>query len=282
MTTKQTITTKSGQEVAYWEHHKGQKPTLLLVHGFTGSHDGFQYLVPLLSEYHLVIPDLPGFGVSPLPHAKLTLRELGALLVEFAKALNLPNTPHMVGHSMGTLVVAEAARQAPQGLFSHKIVLISPVPSRIRPVDSRKLGAMASQLYYTASNRLPVVGKRIAKSRIITRVSTRMITTTRSRTERKKIYQHHFDNLNYISSISWYSRLYKEINKTGLADYLPTLELFDLYLVNGTRDSVTPLKKLRKVTKNSKAKLYAIPNVGHLSHYEKPAELATAIKSFLQ
>lgn len=269
------------QKITYWEHNEDKRPILILVHGFTGSHDGFQYLVPLLDDYNLIIPDLPGFGVSPLPHVKMTLVELGGLLASFVEKLNLTEKPHLVGHSMGSLVVAEATRQRPE-LFAKKLIMISPVPSKIRYFDNRKVGALASQAYYSASNRLPIVGKKIAKSRMITHVSTRLITTTKDKKLKKKIHQHHYDNLDFISSISWYGRLYKEINKTGLAQYVSTLELFDLILISGTRDKVTPIKKQKKVAEDLGAKLYAIPNVGHLSHYEKPEELVKAINSFLR
>lgn len=278
---KHTITLASGNDISYWSHHNDQKPTLILVHGFTGSHEGFQYLVPLLDTFRLIIPDLPGFGVSPLPHQHMTLAEMGQLLVEFVTQLGLDARPHLVGHSMGTLVVAEAARQSPE-TFAKKLILISPVPSKIKYADGRKIGAVVSQVYYSASSRLPLAGSRIAKSRTISRIGTKLITTTKDKQLKKDIYQHHFNNLNFISSISWYGRLYREIGKTGMEQYASTLNLFDVLLINGARDNVTPLKNQHKLLNSLNAKLYVIPDVGHLSHYEKPEELAQAINSFLQ
>ena len=44
------------------------KPTLLLLHGFPTSSHMFRDLIPLLAgRFHLVAPDLPGFGLSALP-----------------------------------------------------------------------------------------------------------------------------------------------------------------------------------------------------------------------
>src|SRR3954464_14697445 len=109
--TKQISILPSGDQIAYWTYHDEKKPTLVLAHGFTGSHMGFQYLVPLLTDFRLIIPDLPGFGVSPLPHEKLSLAGLGELLIDFIEELDLSEPPHLLGHSMGSLVVAEAIRQ---------------------------------------------------------------------------------------------------------------------------------------------------------------------------
>lgn len=277
---KKIITLPSGNEIAYWTHHDNKKKTLVLVHGFTGSHAGFQYLVPLLSDYRLIIPDLPGFGVSPLPHEQMTLPHMGELFVEFVQALGL-DQPYLLGHSMGSLVVAEAVRQQPD-FFNKKLILVSPVPSPVGIADNRRLGAMVSELYYIASHRLPFAGHRIARSKKITRLSTAIIMTASDKNLRKIIHQHHFDNLNFISSIGWYRQLYSQINRTGINRYRIALEHFDVLMINGDQDSVTPLKEQKKTARIIDAKLAIIPEVGHLAHYEKPAELADAITDFLK
>jgi len=279
--TKGLLKLASGADIAYWTHHDDKKQTLILVHGFTGSHEGFQYLVPLLKDFRLIIPDLPGFGTSPLPHDRLTLAGLGELLLDFIDALALDTKPYLLGHSMGSLVVSEAARQQPDS-FAKKLILVSPVPSPIGWLESRRLGAMASTVYYQASHRLPVIGKRLATSHKITRLSTKMIMTTQIRELRDAIFDHHFNNLKYISSIGWYSRLYAEINRTGISRYRAALKPFDILLVNGDRDTVTPLGHQQTAAKALHAKLVTIPQVGHLAHYEKPTELAAQITTFLK
>jgi pimeloyl-ACP methyl ester carboxylesterase len=57
-----------GFEVFYREAGDPTKPTLLLLHGFPTSSHMFRVLIPLLADrFHLVAPDLPGFGLSALP-----------------------------------------------------------------------------------------------------------------------------------------------------------------------------------------------------------------------
>lgn len=57
-----------GFEIFYREAGDRSKPTLLLLHGFPTSSHMFRNLIPLLADrFHLVAPDLPGFGLSALP-----------------------------------------------------------------------------------------------------------------------------------------------------------------------------------------------------------------------
>jgi pimeloyl-ACP methyl ester carboxylesterase len=57
-----------GFEVFYREAGDRSNPALLLLHGFPTSSHMFRDLIPLLAErFHLVAPDLPGFGLSALP-----------------------------------------------------------------------------------------------------------------------------------------------------------------------------------------------------------------------
>jgi len=57
-----------GLEIFYRQAGARSKPTLLLLHGFPTSGHMFRDLIPLLAgHFHLVAPDLPGFGRSALP-----------------------------------------------------------------------------------------------------------------------------------------------------------------------------------------------------------------------
>ena len=50
--------------VSYWAYGESSKSTIVMIHGFTGSHEGFQYILKYLPNYQIIIPDLPGFGIS--------------------------------------------------------------------------------------------------------------------------------------------------------------------------------------------------------------------------
>ncbi len=58
----------NGIGVSYREAGPKDAPALLLLHGFPSAGHMFRDLIPLLADqYHLVAPDLPGFGQTDLP-----------------------------------------------------------------------------------------------------------------------------------------------------------------------------------------------------------------------
>ena len=57
-----------GSKIFYREAGPKTAPTILLLHGFPTSSHMFRDLIPALADrYHVVAPDLPGFGFSDAP-----------------------------------------------------------------------------------------------------------------------------------------------------------------------------------------------------------------------
>ncbi|GAA4320092.1 alpha/beta fold hydrolase [Mucilaginibacter gynuensis] len=58
----------NGLNIFYREAGKAGAPTILLLHGYPTSSHMFRNLIPILStKYHVLAPDLPGFGFSDAP-----------------------------------------------------------------------------------------------------------------------------------------------------------------------------------------------------------------------
>lgn len=267
-------------DVRYWTYHDNKKPVCVFIHGFTGSHEGFQYIIPGLERFHIIVPDLPGFGESKLGIDEFTVDSLAKKVNEFVAGLKLAEPPYLVSHSMGGLVAASMLAQNPE-LFNKKTVFVSPVATKVNYFDSRKVGELLGRLQYFLGKSVPAAGPKLVKSRLISRIATAIILTSSESDLKKVINGHHFKNLNYISSIDFYYQLHKDINKKGALDYAPQLKKFDALIITGNKDNVTPLATQRKLASALNARLQIIPDVGHLLHYERPTEVAVAIDGFL-
>jgi pimeloyl-ACP methyl ester carboxylesterase len=61
----------SGLNIFYREAGPDDAPVILLMHGYPTSSFMFRNLIPILSEkYHVIAPDMPGFGFSDFPSRK--------------------------------------------------------------------------------------------------------------------------------------------------------------------------------------------------------------------
>lgn len=269
-------------DIKYWTYGKKTRPTLLFIHGFTGSHEGFQYIIPHLEKhFYIIVPDLPGFGETKLGLENFTIDEIAKKVNGFTKHLCLTKPPQVVSHSMGGLVAASMLAQNPE-LYDKKTVFVSPVATKVNYLDSRKLGVLLGSLQYFIGAKTPKISERVVKSELLSKIATAFIMTTKKTNLRSKIYQHHIDNLGYISSIDYYYQLHKDINKKGTIDYADALKAFNVLIIAGNRDNVTPLPTEKKLAKAIGAKLQIIPNVGHLAHYETPDAIARGVLDFLR
>lgn len=77
----------------YREAGPANAPTILLLHGYPTSSHMFRNLIPILSKkYHVIAPDLPGFGYSEAPDHKefsYTFDNLAVTMQAFVEKLNM-------------------------------------------------------------------------------------------------------------------------------------------------------------------------------------------------
>lgn len=82
-----------GHRIFYREDGPQTAPAILLLHGFPTSSHMFRNLIPLLaSHYHVVAPDLLGFGFSDAPDPKeftYTFENLAKVVDKFTEAIKL-------------------------------------------------------------------------------------------------------------------------------------------------------------------------------------------------
>ena len=82
-----------GLTLFYREAGAADAPTLVLLHGFPSASHQFRELIPLLADrFHIVAPDLPGFGRSDMPprgEFSYTFDHLADVIDRFTEVLGL-------------------------------------------------------------------------------------------------------------------------------------------------------------------------------------------------
>lgn len=278
--TEHTIDLPHGT-VHYWTYHPDKKQTILMVHGFRGTHHGLEKLIAELPEYRIIVPDMPGFGASPaMKNHTHTVANYSELLREFVKKLSLKDL-YLFGHSMGTIIAADMIAANPK--IASRAVFVNPIATR--PTEG--IGALKIApgiLYHHLAGRyLPErIGTAILRNKQLFLIGSATMTKTRDRELRKWIHWNHITYMKQFSDRKTLLEAYDSSSNTTIRDYAVKLEL-PILMVAGKKDAIAPIKGQRNLVKQLKnAELVELDNVGHIVHYEKPTEAGEAITRFLQ
>ena len=103
---------------AYRDADAADAPTVVMLHGFTGSKENWYPLAAALQgRYRLLIPDLPGWGESERkPGTVYGFTQQAANVDAFIRALSPGKPVVLLGHSMGGGIAALAAARYPQDI----------------------------------------------------------------------------------------------------------------------------------------------------------------------
>ena len=127
---------------------------LVLLHGFMGSADDWQPLLPFLQKYfYLVAMDLPGHGSSPmLPESGDGFGDFAVCLNQTLKALELTSVV-LLGYSLGGRLAMAYARYYPQNVVR---LLLEGAHPGLRSETERQQRASADQQWVERFAREPV------------------------------------------------------------------------------------------------------------------------------
>lgn len=268
--------TFGGARTVWFEYGDPQAPALVFVHGFRGDHHGLETIAAHLSAYRILIPDLPGFGDSdPLPGRGID--GFSSWLRDFV-ANNAPGAP-VLGHSFGSIVVSAAAAA---GLDAEAIILVNPIgaPALRGP---KKIMSLAALGYYRLSAALPEsAGEALLSAPPIVRVMSIAMAKTRDSESRRWIHNQHDLYFSKFSDRQSLLEAFAVSIGTDVSRYAAQISQ-PVLLIAADRDDITPLKKQHELRGTfPHAQLSVLNDVGHLVHYERPAEAASAIRRWLR
>lgn len=273
-----------GMRTKAWVYGASDGAVLILVHGFRGDHHGLEGLAQavnaLAPKLRIVVPDLPGFGESPaVPHRRHDLDLYGEWLCDFAARVSGGSAFAILGHSFGSLVVANARSQ---GLSPSSTTLINPISAPALEGPQAVMTQLAIA-YYRAAAMLPEAPSRaLLGSALIVRVMSEFMAKTRDRELRAWIHDQHARYFSRFADSRTLLDAFRASVSHTVTEYAAAFNGRTL-LIAGDRDDITPLsEQLALAHRLVDAELRVVPSVGHLVHYEAVSYAAEEIVEFLR
>lgn len=268
----------AGGVTAYWEYGAADAATtVLLVHGFRGEHHGLEPVIAFLPHIRFIAPDLPGFGeTAPLVGRTHNLETYARWLQEFASQV-APGAV-ILGHSFGSIVASAAVAD---GLTTSQLILVNPIGAPALEGPKALLTRLAI-FYYALGAKLPEkFGTALLRNRAIVRVTSVAMAKTKNRMLRRFIHDQHDTYFSSFADRDLLRDAFITSVSHDVREFAPRIDV-PVLLIAAQKDDITPIEAERHLaTLFSDARLTEIAAVGHLIHYEAPAEAAAMIRRFV-
>jgi len=220
------------------------------LHGWARSRDD---LFASLAGLNAVIPDLPGFGVSPEPPAAWGSDEYADAIAELVSGLGKPQV--LLGHSFGGRIAVKLAARRPDLVAG---MVLTGVPQLLR---------------------LPSAGSRPPAAFLAARWAHRrgLISAERMEKLRNKYGSADYRNANGVMR----SVLVRLVNES-YEDCLPQIKC-PVELIWGEKDTAAPLRLAQEACGMIQdCRLTVLDDLGHMTPLSAPQQLGDAVRRLLQ
>lgn len=262
--------TIGGKRIHYWESNPDKHPVLLMLHGFRSSHQGLMKLAARFPDFHLVIPDFPGYGMTDEIVGQQDLAVYPRFIESFINTIRIKDFA-IIGHSFGAVVGLMYAASNPTRV--NQLILVSPVPKA-------NLISRAGAFYYLVGRALPAP---LDKKWLTIRTLQRPV--------RALVIQTH-DPIVYADVMAEGELELEALNpKVNIENYL-SLAAFEpvswvtrisipILVIAGDADRLTPLADIKSSYQSDHTTLKVISGMGHFAPAEIPVEIATVVHEWL-
>ncbi|MEO8262149.1 MAG: alpha/beta hydrolase [Pseudolysinimonas sp.] len=268
-----------GSTTRYWEFGPADAArTVVIAHGYRGDHHGLEPVIALLPEVRFVSPDLPGFGLSsPMTQAPHSIPGYARWLRGFLDALDL-NGSVLLGHSFGSMVTTYAIGD---GLQTPALILINPISTDPHQGGGRVMNAL-TRAYYGTARKLPQrLGRGLLGNWLVVQIMSVTLAKTRDAQLRRWIHEEHHRYFSGFSDPQTVAEAFDASLSTDVTQYAASLTM-PVLVIAGQEDEIAPAPGQHIfVDMLPSGELVMLHGVGHLIHYEQPANAADAIRDFL-
>lgn len=263
----------------YWEYGDVTSPLqLVMIHGFRGDHHGLEPIVAELgADVHVVIPDLPGFGISDALPSPANIDAYAGWLAGFIGTLNAQKSV-ILGHSFGSIVVGAALAS---GLPNQRAILINPIAANALK-GPRGVMTRLAVLYYKIAAALPAqAGYALLKNKMIVRVMSETMAKTKDPNLRQWIHEQHDQYFSLFATRDSVLEAFETSVSNDVSQFAPKINQ-ELMMLVADKDDITALPEQQLLASRIPGtRIEIVEGVGHLVHYEAPDFAARHIRDFL-
>lgn len=238
------------------------RPAIILVHGFRGAPIGLATIADYLRQagYTVYTPAIPPFAGAAMS-GDYTATNYAGFLADFIQAHQLEH-PILIGHSMGSIIVAATAAAYP-ALINQKLVLLSPISHRPAALFAA-LTPLSALLPRSMIDYLTTRYLFVPHDRTLFQQALRLTRAcSRNQPPKRKA----------VFAAARFSA------RHAITDFNLTQ---DVLIIAGAQDRLIKRSQTAKLANQLHAQTHFIANSGHLHNYEKPRETAELIINFLQ
>jgi 3-oxoadipate enol-lactonase len=251
---------------------RGEGDAIVFVHGLGGSLNAWTPLMPALTRWRCVRPELPGAGRSTKAHAlgeatphggKISAETHADCLIRVCESLGISRA-HFAGHSFGTIIALHVAAKAPNPVRSLSLfgAMAQPVPAQRENMRARASAAREQGMFDIAE--------------AISQAS--LSASTRETQPNTVAYIRESIGAQCAEGFARNCIALAEAQSTRL-DLItcPTL------IVNGDEDVVTPLSGARDLAKQLKnVRVETLSRCGHWPMFERSNECQRVMRDFIE
>jgi pimeloyl-ACP methyl ester carboxylesterase len=238
-------------------------------------------LEPIVAELgadvHVIIPDLPGFGISDALPSPADINSYAHWLSGFITTLNAESSV-ILGHSFGSIVVGASLAS---GLPNKRAILINPIAANALK-GPRGVMTRLAVLYYKAAAALPAKsGYALLKNKAIVRVMSETMAKTKDPNLRQWIHEQHDQYFSLFASRDSVLEAFETSVSNDVSQFAPDIHQ-ELMMLVADKDDITALPEQKLLASRIPGtRLEIVEGVGHLVHYEAPDFAASNIRDFL-
>jgi abhydrolase domain-containing protein 6 len=251
-------------KIVYLEGGKGE--TVLLLHGFGGNKDMWARCAKYLKGYHLVIPDIPGFGESSqVPTDSYDLESQVGRIDRFVEVLKLDKF-HMAGNSMGGALTATYGAKHPEKIMTLALLDTGGAPSQNKSEFIMQLEKGNNLLLASNTEDYDKLVALVFVKRPTLPASFRRIIAAQ-----------------WIAHAEFNKKIWNDmqLRQFSLAPFLPLIHA-PVLIIWGDQDKLLDVGGVAFLEKNlKKYKTVIMKDTGHMPMFEKPEGTAKAYMSFL-